>query len=107
MRGLFETLREDSEYRHVMECVEKNEFPIQISGCVDSQNVHFIQTVSDENGSNNVIVTVDEQSARKMAEDIRLYDKNVFYYPAKDVMFFSEIYTYNYYGRSDGQTYAA
>lgn len=89
MRGLFEPLREDSEYRHVMECVEKGQFPIQISGCVDTQNVHFIQSVSDENKSNNVIITVDEQSARKMVEDIRIYDRNVFFYPAKDVMFFS------------------
>ena len=72
-----------------MECVEKGQFPIQISGCVDTQNVHFIQSVSDENNSNNVIITVDEQSARKMVEDIRIYDRNVFFYPAKDVMFFS------------------
>lgn len=89
MQGLFGPLKEDSDYRHVIDSINKNKYPIQISGCVDTQNVHFIQAVSNEQKCNNVIITLDEQNAARMAEDMRIYDKNVFVYPAKDMMFFS------------------
>ena len=37
---------------------------------------------------NKLIVTASEQRARELYDDYRFFDKNVVYYPAKDVLFY-------------------
>lgn len=90
MQALLEPLKEYSEYRDILYNIEKDKFPLHVSGCMDSQFIHFINSLKKDSGfKNQIIVTYDEQRAKSMAEDYRMYDRNVMYYPAKDLMFFS------------------
>lgn len=90
MQALLEPLKEYSEYRDILYNIEKDKFPLHVSGCMDSQFIHFINSLKkDSRFKNQIIVTYDEQRAKSMAEDYRMYDRNVMYYPAKDLMFFS------------------
>lgn len=90
MLSLLEPLKEYNEFEDLIDNIKKSKFPLSVSGCVDSQLMHFIYAVKHESGyRNSVIVTADEQKAKKMVEDYKMYDKNVFYYPAKDFMFYS------------------
>ena len=36
----------------------------------------------------HLVIAADEKSAKELYEDYRFYDKRVYYYPAKDLLFF-------------------
>lgn len=61
---------------------------IQISGCIDSQKCHMIHALGADYRY-RVVVAANEQRAKEILEDYRFYERNVFYYPAKDVIFYS------------------
>lgn len=90
MNTLLEPLKEYSQFEDICYSITKRNFPIQITGCVESQLIHFVQAVRESNGfKNQIIITYDEQKAKGFVDDYKLYDREVIYYPAKDMMFFS------------------
>lgn len=90
MQTLLEPLKEYSEYKDIEYNIKKKNFPMHISGCVDSQMIHFIHGIRTGSGfKHQIIIAYDEQKAKSIVEDYRMYDKNVIFYPAKDLMFFS------------------
>ncbi|HBI61059.1 MAG TPA: transcription-repair coupling factor, partial [Lachnospiraceae bacterium] len=68
--------------------MKKGTFPLHISGCMDSQRTHFIYGLS-QGISWKVIVTQNEIKARELIEEYRMFDRDVLYFPAKDVIFYS------------------
>jgi len=60
----------------------------QICGTVDTGRSHLMSTVSD-GFKNKIIITFCEQKAREIYEDLRFFDENVYFYPAKDFIFYS------------------
>lgn len=88
METLLAPLREINAYREALECIGKNMLPVQISGCIDTQKCHFIYGLS-QNIAWKVIITQNEIRAREIAEDYHTFDRNVLYYPSKDVIFYS------------------
>ena len=60
---------------------------VAVSGCVDSQKIHMAESLSD--GFNfKIIATYSDIRAREIAEDLKLYERNVLMYPAKDLIFY-------------------
>ena len=88
METLLAPLREINSYREALECIGRNRLPIHISGCIDTQKCHFIYGLS-QNTAWKVIITQNEIRAREIAEDYHMFDRNVLYYPSKDVIFYS------------------
>lgn len=88
METLLAPLREINAYREALECIGKNRLPVQLSGCIDTQKCHFIYGLS-QNIAWKVIITQNEIRAREIAEDYHTFDRNVLYYPSKDVIFYS------------------
>lgn len=88
MEALLAPLEEITAYRTAKEYIDKAQFPLQISGCVESQKCQWIYGLTDTKKW-KVIITANEMRAREMVEDYRMFDKQVYYYPAKDVIFFS------------------
>lgn len=82
-------LRELAEFNEICDAVKKGNFPILAAGCMDSQKCHLIYSLENPGSGARVIVTHNEIRAKEILEDYRLYDKNIFYYPAKDVLFYS------------------
>lgn len=60
----------------------------QVVGCTDSQQVHFMNGISD-GFTQKVIVTFDEKKASEIYEDLKGFHENAIIYPAKDFIFFS------------------
>jgi len=60
---------------------------VEFTGCVDSQKLHMIYGLS-EGKRHKIIITYDEIKAKEICEDYKFYDKNVYYYPAKDFIFY-------------------
>ena len=60
---------------------------IEINGCQDAVKLHMASSLS-EGYTHKVLVTYSEQRAREICEDLAFYEKNVYLYPAKDMMFY-------------------
>lgn len=88
METLLAPLQEINAYSSVRDCMKKGTFPLHISGCMDSQRTHFIYGLS-QGISWKVIVTQNEIKARELIEEYRMFDREVLYFPAKDVIFYS------------------
>ena len=80
-------LRELAEFERVQDILRKNTGAVEITGCVESQKLHFISGLSGDYDV-KLIVTYDELKAKEIVQDYSFYDKSVCYYPAKDLIFY-------------------
>lgn len=71
----------------IREAMEKKQFPIHVTGCVESQNCQMVDTLG-KNHKFKLIITYNEIRARELYEDYSFFDRNVYLYPAKDVLFY-------------------
>ncbi|MHB8128453.1 MAG: transcription-repair coupling factor [Mobilitalea sp.] len=88
MKTFTAPLKELKEFNDIRENITLKTLPVQVTGCIDSQKCHLIHGLG-EGFRNKVIVTYNELKAKEIYEDYRLYDKEVFLYPAKDIIFYS------------------
>lgn len=88
METLWKPLEELNAYNSTRECIQRKKFPIHISGCIDSQKCHLVSGLVKHSGW-TVIIASNEIKAREILADYRLFDREVSYYPAKDVIFYS------------------
>lgn len=88
MKTFVEPLKELKEYNKVAELLQNKVQPVHITGAIDSQKGHFIYSLSSEYPV-KVIITYSEMKAKEIYDDYRLFDKEVYLYPAKDVIFYS------------------
>lgn len=61
---------------------------MRVTGCTDAQKCNLIAALSDSRRA-KLILASSELKARELASDMALYDKNVLFYPAKDIIFYS------------------
>lgn len=87
MKAFLQPLQNLAEVEGIINCIKENCGILQISGCMESQKAHLIYGLS-EGFSHRLILAEDERKAKELYEDCRFYDKNIFYYPAKDLLFF-------------------
>lgn len=88
MNTFTQPLFELKEFTQVRKNIEAGSTPVYLTGCIDSQKCHLMYGLS-EHCKYRVIVTYSESKAKEIYDDFKLYDKNVFLYPAKDIIFFS------------------
>ena len=60
---------------------------VEINGCQELEKLHMVYALS-EGFTHKVLVTFSEQKAKEIYENYAFYDKNVYMYPAKDMMFY-------------------
>lgn len=88
-------LEELEEYNQLKIALGKGVTPVQAVGSIDGQKSQLIYGVSTPDtsagtkGPFRLIVTHNEIRAKELMEDYRMYDRNVMYYPAKDLIFYS------------------
>ncbi len=87
MQALLAPLMELAEFDQAKEGIRKQQTPVSISGCVDSQKLHMIYGLAD-GFKYKVIVTSSDLKARELYGEYKFYDRNVLLYPAKDLIFF-------------------
>ena len=89
MNTLFWPLEELDAYRDVKERMEKNQYPAEIYGCMDSGKTYLMAALGGKGPY--VIVTYDEIRAKAICEELKTYyhEDRIFYYPAKDMIFYS------------------
>ncbi len=87
MRILLEPLDGMPGFPAAKEELKKNTGPLMLEGCVDDMKCHLI-ACAGEGFAKKLIIAPTEARAREIEEDYRFFDRNVFYYPAKDAIFF-------------------
>lgn len=87
MNTIIKPLEELADYKKMRELLQKENICIGVSGCIDSQKIHMIQGLS-EGIRHRIIVTFSDIRVKEIMEDLRLYERNVYAYPAKDLIFY-------------------
>ena len=87
MKAFIQPLQGLAEFEQIQKCTGENRGIMEISGCIESQKVHMMYGLSGLFPS-HLILAEDEKRAKEIYEDYRFYDKEVYYYPAKDLLFF-------------------
>lgn len=87
MQALLAPLRELAEYEEIRNILYKDKKSIALTGCVESQKLHMIYGLGDGFPC-KVIVIYSDLKVREIYEDYKFYDRNVYLYPAKDLIFF-------------------
>ena len=88
MKTLFAPLGELEEYDQLIRGIKQGEFPVQLIGCMDTQESHMIYGTGRDKRI-RLVITHNEVRAKELVEDLKLYDHDVMYYPAKDFIFYS------------------
>ncbi len=89
MNAFTEPLEAMTEYQEIRKLLSRKAGTgiLEVTGCIDSQKLHFIHCISKEVYS-RLIVTFSEQRAREFCEEFRFFDKDVRFFPAKDILFY-------------------
>ena len=74
-------------FSDMIKTAEKETGLYSVTGCIDAQKAHMMYAAFC-NKRNKIIITFHEQRAREFYEEYAFFDKNVVYYPAKDVLFY-------------------
>ena len=87
MNTLVTLLKELGEYEEICKALKKEQGKASVSGCVDSQKLHMVYG-TDQGYDVKLIVTYSDMKAKEIVDDCKLYCKNAYFYPAKDLIFF-------------------
>ena len=87
MKAFMTPLQGLAEFEQIKEKSKTNKGILQVSGCMESQKSHLMYGLS-ETAPYRLILAEDERRAREIYEDYRFYDKKIYSYPAKDLLFF-------------------
>ena len=61
---------------------------VGIFGCIDAAKGHIVHSLG-QGYDFRLLITADEQKARRYCEDLSNFEPNVWYYPARDLLFFN------------------
>ena len=87
MKAFLTPLQGLAEFEQIKEKSKTNKGILQVSGCMESQKSHLMYGLSGT-APYRLILAEDERRAREIYEDYRFYDRKVYSYPAKDLLFF-------------------
>lgn len=87
MKAFLTPLQGLAEFEQIKEKSKTNKGILQVSGCMESQKSHLMYGLSGI-APYRLILAEDERRAREIYEDYRFYDRKVYSYPVKDLLFF-------------------
>lgn len=103
MNAFLAPMRQLGEFEEISRKLPANRGVLQVTGCIDSQKPHFIYCAGEtfqeaitrkkiSRGAGRpfvkLIVTYSDLRAKELYESCRFFDRDVLYFPAKDLIFF-------------------
>lgn len=85
---LLKPLNDLEAFRLLKNKIERQEGPLAVNGVTDEQKVHLAHALTAGRERQKLIVTYNELQVRQLAESFAFYEKEVWQYPAKDVIFY-------------------
>lgn len=87
MRAFSEPFETLEEMRRLRQALRGDGAFYDVSGCADPAKAQLIYGLGGDYPV-RLVVTRDERRARQLAEELEFFTENVFYYPAKDLLFY-------------------
>ena len=87
MQAMIAAFEENPSFVKLKECMDKGLLPVNVWGLDHTVHPLLMETVGGT-GPIRLVVVPDEKTARDMVKEYGFYDKNVFYYTAKDLLFY-------------------
>ncbi len=89
LKGLLEPLESSIEFRNIMKSIESKKYPIGIYGAAESGRGYIIDGIFENIDKSMIIVTQSDMEAKNLYEDLILYTNEVYYFPVKEMVFYS------------------
>ena len=87
MKAFTKPLFDLAGFDEMTKTAENNKGLISVTGCIDAQKPQMIFAFGGDK-KNKLIVTFHEQKAKELYEEYSFFDREVVYYPAKDMLFY-------------------
>jgi len=87
MKTFYEPLLQLENFTQAREKLKREKNLQLLTGCVESQKTHLMYSLGQE-WPVKLILTYNELKAKEIFEEYQALDEDVFYYPAKDFLFF-------------------
>lgn len=87
--GLMEPLKSYKDFQGIIKSIEKDIYPIGVYGLGESGKSYFINGIYETQDKPLLVVTHSDIEARNLYEDLNLFQLDVFYLPAKEVVFYN------------------
>lgn len=87
MKALLDPLEQVGRFDELKRQLEKEQGIAVVTGTIESQKAHLAAGLSQD-VKYRLLIAENELKARELYEDFRLYDPEVMYYPAKDLIFY-------------------
>ena len=85
---MYNALKQIESFNNAERELKKAPVPISISGCIESQKVQAAAELGKAY-SWKLFICKDEKSAQDIVGDYKNFEDNVWFYPAKDMLFYS------------------
>ena len=89
LRGLMEPLISSEEFIELESYIKGDKHPIEIEGLSESGKSYVINGIYEVTDKPVVIITNSDMEAKNLYEDLNLYLSNVYYFPAKEIVFYN------------------
>jgi transcription-repair coupling factor (superfamily II helicase) len=87
MKTFYEPLLQLEAFTQMRELLKKENALQLVTGCVDSQKTHLMYSLGRD-WPVKLVLTYNELKAKEICEEYQTLDEDVYYYPAKDFLFF-------------------
>ena len=105
MKALLQPLEAVAGFDDLKKQLKKELGIVSVYGCLDSQKANLAAALAQ--GRTALLVAENERKARELYEDMRLYSRNVFYCPRRDLIFFQADISGNLLTRQRMQAFRA
>ncbi len=89
MKNMFiDPLKNLKVYNKLLNEINEKISPISLNGIIDENIGHITYSLNQDTNNQILLITYNENRAREIYEDIRNFNKNVYYYSHKDPLYF-------------------
>ena len=88
LQGLINPLLNSDSFTSIKDSLNRNK-NLEINGLSESGKSYMINAIYEEQDKSMVIVTHSDIEARNMCEDLSFYTQDVYYLPAKEIVFYN------------------
>ena len=82
--------KEDKSFMDIINYLKTDSSPLLLSNILESQKAHIVYSIFENFNNCSLIICENELKAKNFYDDLKFFFKDkVFYYPSKDVVFYS------------------
>ena len=89
LEGLIKPFVNSEEFLNIKKWIEGKNHPVEIDGLSSSSKAYFYNAIYEGLEKSVVVITPSDLEAKNVYEDLNLYLNNVYYFPAKEVVFYN------------------